>query len=191
MMTDMVMNYPEGTKVQLLSPVVHAEKGTHKETLDKIRANGFTRLRVDGELTTIDEVKELEKNKKHTIDLVVDRIIVKPDNRSRVFESIETALDWSHGLLIIHTDFEEKVVEVYRRYEEILLRNNSVDNNNEENVTKEYFEMKIKEQKDYYENKLFSLNDKVSKLENELKDLKSIFSKFGGILSKYNNENLQ
>ena len=72
-----------------------------------------------------------------------------------------------------------------------LLRNNSVDNNNEENVTKEYFEMKIKEQKDYYENKLFSLNDKVSKLENELKDLKSIFSKFGGILSKYNNENLQ
>ena len=72
-----------------------------------------------------------------------------------------------------------------------LLRNNSVDNNNEENVTKEYFEMKIKEQKDYYENKLFSLNDKISKLENELKDLKTIFSKFGGILSKYNNENLQ
>ena len=73
-----------------------------------------------------------------------------------------------------------------------LLRNESVDNNNnEENITKEYFEMKLKEQKDYYENKLFSLNDKVSKLENELKDLKSIFSKFGGILSKYNNENLQ
>ena len=72
-----------------------------------------------------------------------------------------------------------------------LLRNNSVDNNNEENVTKEYFEMKIKEQKDYYENKLFSLNDKISKLENELKDLKSLFNKFGGILTKYNNENLQ
>ena len=110
MMTDMVMNYPEGTKVQLLSPVVHAEKGTHKETLDKIRANGFTRLRVDGEFILIDEVKDLEKNKKHSIDLVVDRIVVKPDNRSRVFESIETALDWSHGLLIIHTDFEEKVL---------------------------------------------------------------------------------
>ena len=110
MMTDMVMNYPEGTKVQLLSPVVHAEKGTQKDVLDKIRANGFTRLRVDGEFTLIDEVKDLEKNKKHSIDLVVDRIVVKPDNRSRVFESIETALDWSHGLLIIYTDFEEKML---------------------------------------------------------------------------------
>ena len=110
MMVDIVMNYPEGTKVQLLSPVIHAEKGTHKEVLDKIRANGFTRLRVDGEFILIDEVKELEKNKKHSIDIVVDRIVVKPDNRSRVFESIETALDWSHGLLIIYTDFEEKVL---------------------------------------------------------------------------------
>ena len=110
MMTDIVMNYPEGTKIQLLSPVVHAEKGTHKDVLDKIRANGFTRLRVDNEFILIEDVKDLEKNKKHNIDIVVDRIIVKPDNRSRVFESIETALDWSHGLLIIYTDFEERVL---------------------------------------------------------------------------------
>ena len=110
MMTDMVMNYPEGTKVQLLSPVVHAEKGTHKDILDKIRSNGFSRLRVDHEFTLIEDVKDLDKNKKHNIDIVVDRIIVKPENRSRVFESIETALDWSHGLLIIYTDFEEKVL---------------------------------------------------------------------------------
>ena len=110
MMTDLVMNYPEGTKVQLLSPVVHAEKGTHKEILEKIRSNGFSRLRVDHEFTLVEDVKDLEKNKKHYIDIVVDRIIVKPENRSRVFESIETALDWSHGLLIIYTDFEEKVL---------------------------------------------------------------------------------
>ena len=110
MMTDMVMNYPEGTKVQLLSPVIHAEKGTHKDILDKIRSNGFSRLRVDKEFTLIEDVKDLDKNKKHYIDIVVDRIIVKPENRSRVFESIETALDWSHGLLIIYTDFEEKVL---------------------------------------------------------------------------------
>lgn len=109
-MTDIVMSYPEGTKVQLLSPVVHEEKGTQKDVLDKIRSQGFTRLRVDNEFTSIDEVKELEKNKKHSIDIVVDRIIVKPEIRSRVYESIETVLDWSHGLLVIYTDFEEKLL---------------------------------------------------------------------------------
>ena len=110
MMTDIVLNYPEGTKIQLLSPVVTKEKGTHKDLLDKIRSSGFVRLRVDGVFTTIDEVKELEKNVKHSIDIVVDRIIVKLENRSRIYESIETALDWSRGLLIIYSDIEEKVL---------------------------------------------------------------------------------
>ena len=110
MMTDLVMSYPEGSKIQLLSPVVHAEKGTHKDILDKIRSNGFTRLRVDNQFMLIEEVPALDKNKKHNIDIVVDRIVVKPENRSRVFESIETALDWSHGLLIIYTDNEERVL---------------------------------------------------------------------------------
>ena len=109
-MTDIVLNYPEGTKIQLLSPVVHKEKGTHKELLDKIKANGFVRLRVDGVFTTFDEIKELPKNNKHDIDIVIDRIVVKPENRSRIFESIETALDWSHGLLIIYSDIEEKLL---------------------------------------------------------------------------------
>ena len=110
MMTDIVMEYPEGTKIQLLSPVVHHEKGTHKDVLDKLRINGFTRLRVDGQLLTIEEVKDLEKNKKHDIDIVVDRIIVKKENRSRIFESIETALDWSHGLLVILTSDGERLL---------------------------------------------------------------------------------
>ena len=109
-MTDIVLNYPEGTKIQLLSPLVHNEKGTHKELLDKVRANGFARLRVDGVFTTIEEVKPLEKNNKHSIDIVVDRIIVKPENRARIYESIETALDWSRGLLVIYSDIEEKVL---------------------------------------------------------------------------------
>lgn len=109
-MTDIVMEYPTGTKVQLLSPVVHDEKGTHKDILDKIRSQGFTRLRVDNEFISIDEIKELEKTKKHRIDIVVDRIIVKPESRSRIYESIETVLDWSHGLLLIYTDFEEKLL---------------------------------------------------------------------------------
>ena len=109
-MTDIVLNYPEGTKIQLLSPVVHKEKGTHKELLDKIKANGFVRLRVDGVFTTFDEIKALDKNKKHDIDIVIDRIVVKAENRSRIFESIETALDWSHGLLVIYSEIEEKLL---------------------------------------------------------------------------------
>ena len=109
-MTDIVLNYPEGTKIQLLSPIIHKEKGTHKDILDKIRSSGFVRLRVDGVFLTIDEVKELAKNNKHDIDIVLDRIVVKAENRSRIFESIETALDWSHGLLIIYSEIEEKVL---------------------------------------------------------------------------------
>lgn len=109
-MTDIVMNYPVGTKLQLLSPIVHHEKGTHKDVLDRIRANGFERLRVDGIMTTVDEVKDLDKNKRHDIDIVVDRIIIKPEARSRIFESIETALDYSKGLLVILTPDEEKLL---------------------------------------------------------------------------------
>ena len=70
-----------------------------------------------------------------------------------------------------------------------LSKNNDLDNSNEENITKEYFERKLKEQKEYYENKLLNLNDKINNLENELSQLKSLFNKFGGILTKYNNPN--
>lgn len=110
MMTDIVLSYEEGSKIQLLSPIVHHEKGSQKDVIDKIRTNGFTRLRIDGEFVLIDEIKELDKNKRHDIDIVIDRIIIKEGIRSRVFESIETALDWSHGLLIILSDKEEKLL---------------------------------------------------------------------------------
>ena len=110
MMTDVVMNYPEGTKLQLLAPIVHQEKGTQKDVLDKIRKDGFTRVRVDSQMMSIEEVPALEKNKKHSVDIVVDRIIIKKDIRSRVFESIETCLNFSKGLLIILTDKEEKLL---------------------------------------------------------------------------------
>ena len=110
MMTDIVLEYPEYTKIQLLAPVVHEEKGTHKEILDKIRVNGFSRLRVDNNPVLIEEVKDLDKNKRHNIDIVVDRIIVKKENRTRIYESIETALDWSHGLLVILTENGERLL---------------------------------------------------------------------------------
>ena len=110
MMTDVVMAYPEGNKIQLLSPIVHAEKGTQKDVLGKIRKDGFNRVRVDNVIMTLEEVPELEKNKKHSIDIVVDRLIIKPDVRSRVFESIETALNFSKGLLIILNGEEERLL---------------------------------------------------------------------------------
>ena len=110
MMTDVVMAYPEGSKIQLLSPIVHAEKGTQKDVLEKIRKDGFNRVRVDNVVMTLEEVPELEKNKKHSIDIVVDRLIIKPDVRSRVFESIETCLNFSKGLLIILNGNEERLL---------------------------------------------------------------------------------
>ena len=110
MMTDVVMNYPEGTKVQLLSPIVHQEKGTQKDVLEMIRKDGFNRVRVDNSIMTLEEVPALEKNKKHSIDIVIDRLIIKPDIRSRVFESIETALNFSRGLLIILTSEGERLL---------------------------------------------------------------------------------
>lgn len=109
-MVDMILEYPFGTKVQILSPVVRSEKGTQKEILERIKQNGFERLRVDGNFVLISEVPELDKNKKHSIDIVLDRIVIKDDIRSRVFDSVETALDWAHGYLIIHTDNGEKLL---------------------------------------------------------------------------------
>ncbi len=112
-MVDIILSYPVGSRIQLLSPIVRAEKGTHKDTLDLIKQNGFTRLRVDNEFLLIDEIKELDKNKKHDIDIVIDRIIIK-DNideiKSRVFDSVELALDWSHGYLNIYLDGEERLL---------------------------------------------------------------------------------
>ena len=111
-MVDIVLSYPLGSKIQLLSPLIRQEKGTHKELLERIKTNGFARVRIDGNFLTLDEPIELEKNKKHSIDIVVDRLIIKddPDLRSRVFDSCETALDWSHGYITIYTDQEEKLL---------------------------------------------------------------------------------
>ena len=104
------MSYPEGSKIQLLSPIIHAEKGTQKDVLDKIRKDGFNRVRVDNAIMTLEEVPALEKNKKHSVDIVVDRLIIKSDVRSRVFESIETCLNFSKGLLIILNGDNERLL---------------------------------------------------------------------------------
>ena len=108
-MTDIALQYEEGTKLQILSLVVRNEKGTHKDLLAKILSNGFERVRVDGIVTRIPEVEDLEKNKRHNIEIVVDRVIVRKDQRSRIAEAIELACDWSKGYCIFLTEKEERM----------------------------------------------------------------------------------
>lgn len=109
-MVDIIYKCELGTRVQIISPVVRNEKGTHKDTLNKIKASGFERLRVDGESMRINEVPDLDKNKRHNIDIVVDRIVLKEDSRSRIYDALDIALDWSHGYVILLLNNEEKLL---------------------------------------------------------------------------------
>ena len=108
-MTDIALQYPEGTKLQIISPIVHNEKGTQKDILAKIKSQGFERVRIDGTIMHLSEVPELEKNKRHNVDIVIDRIIVKKESRSRIAEAIELACDWSKGYCIFLTEDEERL----------------------------------------------------------------------------------
>lgn len=105
--TDIIMRSPENSRIQILSPIVRNEKGTFKDTIAKIKANGFTRVRIDGEMLLIEEVKELEKNKRHNIDIVIDRIVLKPESKSRIFEAVELASDWANGFVLVLINSEE------------------------------------------------------------------------------------
>ncbi len=101
-MTNKVLEYPIGTKIEILAPVVHGEKGTHKDLLDDLRKDGFVRVRVDGEVKDLSEDIILDKNKKHNIDIVVDRIVIKEDSRSRIFEAIELSCQNASSKVIIN-----------------------------------------------------------------------------------------
>ena len=109
-MVDEIMNLKEGTKIQILSPVVRQRKGTHKRTLDKIKKDGFIRVVVDGEMYDISEDIELEKNKNHTIEIVIDRLIVKEGIGSRLSESLELAMSFSEGIVNVDVIGEEKLI---------------------------------------------------------------------------------
>ena len=105
-MVDKIMEIEDKTRLIILSPVVHGKKGAHKDLLENLQKEGFLRVRVDGETKLIEEMEPLEKNKKHTIDVVVDRI-VKSNDRSRLHDSLETALKMSDGLAIVTYNGEE------------------------------------------------------------------------------------
>lgn len=100
---DQVVELPEGQRLQVLSPVLRKKKGQHKNLLAKIQKDGYVRVRVDGEIYDITEVPELSKSKKHDIEIVVDRIVLREGIRSRLFDSVEAALRLSEGYLMIDT----------------------------------------------------------------------------------------
>ncbi|MBQ6950354.1 MAG: excinuclease ABC subunit UvrA [Clostridia bacterium] len=100
-MVDAVMALPEGTKMQLMAPVVRGRKGEHVKLLQDAARNGFVRVRIDGEMYELDDVPELDKQKKHQIDIVVDRLVVRPGIEQRLTDSLETAMRESGGLAVI------------------------------------------------------------------------------------------
>ena len=109
-MTNKVMEYSEGTRMEILAPVVHGEKGTHKDLLDDLRKEGFVRVKINGEMFDLSESIELDKNKKSTIQVVVDRIVMKENVRSRLYESIETATRLAHGKVVINVLGDKELV---------------------------------------------------------------------------------
>ncbi len=100
-MVDAIMNLPEGTRVQIMAPVVKAQKGTHVKELDAAKRQGFVRVRVDGNMYDLEEEITLDKNKKHTIEIVVDRLAIKPDIMTRLEGSLETALGLTGGTALV------------------------------------------------------------------------------------------
>ena len=100
-MTNQVLSLEERTRIRVLSPIIYGEKGTHKELLDSLRKDGYARVRIDSEERDLSEEIELSRTKKHNIEVVVDRLVIKPDIRSRLFEAIETASKLAHGKVVI------------------------------------------------------------------------------------------
>lgn len=112
-MVDQVLALPEGSKLMLLAPVIRERKGEHLAVFDEMRAQGFVRARVDGKLYELDEVPKLDKQKKHSIDVVVDRFKVRADLQQHLAESFETALSLADGIaLVAPMDEDEDVEEI-------------------------------------------------------------------------------
>ena len=109
-MVDKVLELPERTKIQILAPVVVKKKGQHKKVFEMIQREGYVRMRVDGETYDVSEAPELEKNKKHDIAIVIDRIVVKEGIRSRLFDSFEAALRLAEGYAIVGVIGQEEML---------------------------------------------------------------------------------
>jgi excinuclease ABC subunit A len=113
---DQILQLPEGTKFTVNAPVVRDRKGEYRDLLDELRRDGFTRVKVDGEQRLLEEEIVLDKKFKHTIEVVVDRLRMKPDLRTRLFQSVETAVNLAEGLVVIDLLDEEKQLTFSERF---------------------------------------------------------------------------
>ena len=110
-MVDKILELPTGTKLYLLAPVIRGKKGTHKEYLEKLQKQGYLRVRVDGEFMEVDAVPELNKNRAHTIEVVVDRVVVRDEIKDRIASSLETSLKLADGISIAeNADTKEQII---------------------------------------------------------------------------------
>ncbi len=109
-MTNKVMALDAGTKIEIMAPIVHGEKGEHKELFNDLRKNGYSRVRVNGEMHTLDEDIKLEKNIKDNIEVIVDRVVINPDERSRIFEAIENSTKLADGKVLINVLNKEEIL---------------------------------------------------------------------------------
>ena len=113
---DQVLALPEGTWIQVMAPVIRGKKGEHAKVLEDAKRSGYVRARIDGNLYELDEEIKLEKNKKHSIEIIVDRLIIRPDIRQRLTDSVETAAKLSGGLVIVNLLREEKDLSFSQNY---------------------------------------------------------------------------
>ena len=113
---DQILALPEGTRIQVMAPVVRGRKGEHTKVLEDARRSGFSRVRVDGSLYELTEDISLDKNKKHTVEIVVDRLIVRADIRRRLTDSVETAAGQSGGLVTVNLLREERDLHFSQNY---------------------------------------------------------------------------
>lgn len=109
-MLDGIMSLPEGERLTIMAPVIHQKKGMHKDILEKMLKDGFIRAEIDGEIRMLEDEIILEKNIKHDINVVVDRMVKRNENRSRVYDSVETALSLSDGLVLVKTGSGEELL---------------------------------------------------------------------------------
>ena len=110
---DSILSCPEGTKIQILSPVIRGKKGEHQKIIEDAKKSGFIRARIDGVTTSLDENIKLDKQKKHTIEIIVDRIVISQDSRKRLSDSVEASLSISNGIIIVLKRTEDKDEEVF------------------------------------------------------------------------------
>ena len=113
---DQVTALPEGTKLQILAPVIRGKKGEHAKVFEDARKSGYVRVRVDGNLYDLSETIELDKNKKHRIEIIVDRLVMKPDIRRRLTDSIETASSLTGGLVTVDLPAEGRELTFSQNY---------------------------------------------------------------------------